>query len=183
MRLSLFVAAALCVSSLTAHADPVTYTLINSPTFTTVTGAYTKSDKITGSFTLTNAIPPGETGQSATPASYSFSDGLNTFTNLNSSIDGFDALGTDASGNINQFEIGIASNTTLASFLLEASGGFHQAAANGNSGSGSDFADVLGGNASFQTSAPISATPEPSSIALLGTGLLSVAGIVKRRLA
>ena len=33
------------------------------------------------------------------------------------------------------------------------------------------------------TAVPVAATPEPSSIALLGTGLLGIAGIVKRRLA
>ena len=132
----------------------------SGPDYTTVTGGYTTSDDISGTVTLAAPLANSENNQSATIVSYDFKDGLTTYTNQNSSVIDFGSLGTNTSGDIDQYEIAVASNSTESSFILQYSGGFKQDAANGPNGSGSDFAQVS--NTSEFTPQSVSAAPEPS---------------------
>jgi hypothetical protein len=85
----------------------VKYNFIGIP-FTSFSGTSCPSTcRITGSFVVAQPLPPNlncDIGRSDcfTPASFSFSDGTTTFTNLNSSNSGF-AADTDANGNITFF--------------------------------------------------------------------------------
>jgi hypothetical protein len=85
MRLSLFAtAAALCLSSLAARADAVyTYT---GQDFTFANAPYTTSDSITGELTFSSPLAPDLALQQELPVSYSFSDGVETLTQMNSSL-------------------------------------------------------------------------------------------------
>lgn len=93
-----------------------TYSFVGAP-FTTFTGTSCPPVcRITGSFTLAQPLAPnlnqniGGSG-AFTPASFSFTDGVTTFTNLNTSSSGF-AVDTDANGKI-----------TLYSFFMSGPGG------------------------------------------------------------
>ena len=59
------------------QATPITYTYTGTP-FTTVTGPYTTSDKVTGSVELMTPLGPNMSLTSVTPLSFSFFDGVQT---------------------------------------------------------------------------------------------------------
>lgn len=107
-----------------ASAWSATYVYAGPP-YTTVGGIYTTSMRITGSFTTVNPLAPnlsnveiGPSGQNLV-TSWSFSDGVTTFANINSSIyanedlptpsfNGLDfTVSTNATGNIVSFSIGL----------------------------------------------------------------------------
>ena len=98
-------AVALLTLAGSAVADTYTYTGV---AYTSVTGGYTTSMSITGSFETSAPIPPNSTDLDLMSliTSWSFSDGQNTLANANSVIDfpgfpGFSPLGTtDSSGNL-----------------------------------------------------------------------------------
>jgi hypothetical protein len=77
--------------------------------FTFASGAYTTADKITGSITFSSALPDNMTQGAVTPVSFSFTDGVQTVTNLSprtfpDAINfGTDALGNITSWNLNLF--------------------------------------------------------------------------------
>jgi hypothetical protein len=78
---------ALAVVVLTAtavQAVPTTYVYTGNP-FTTATGPYTTSDFVTGLVTLAAPFPPNRLFSSVTPLAYTFSDGVLTLTEGNSS--------------------------------------------------------------------------------------------------
>jgi hypothetical protein len=60
---------------------------------------FTTSDKITGIINFNPRLAPNLLGVSVTPISFSFTDGVNTFNNNNSSIFTI-SINTDSSGNI-----------------------------------------------------------------------------------
>jgi hypothetical protein len=79
--------------------------------FSTPPGSYSTSNMITGSFTLAAPLAPNLPASNirSQVLSYSFSDGVNTFNDINSVICGWSVMtflvGTDANGDINTWGI------------------------------------------------------------------------------
>jgi hypothetical protein len=85
-------------------AVPVTYIYTGNP-FTNVSGPYTTSDQVTAKVKLSSPLPANMSLQIVTPLAFSFSDGVQTFTNLTASSS-FE-FQTDASGNIFAWNVGV----------------------------------------------------------------------------
>jgi hypothetical protein len=156
-------------------ADEV-YTYQGNP-FTTFVGTTCPSVcAISGSFTLSSPIGPDQTVISITPLSFSFTDGSTTF---NSSNSVFEDLGfvTDATGNIAFWLFGTFNNNGINAIESENLGlgstGDLSLGANGSSAS----------NLTAGTWTSAVATPEPSSLFLLGAGLLGLIGLRNRNTA
>ena len=110
---------ALLALILTPHAWGTTYTL-SGATYSSVTSLYAGATGVTGSFTTASPLPPnladapiaGGTGGLGFVTSWSFNDGVFTYTDANSTpwtdvndIAGSFAVSTDSAGNITDFFI------------------------------------------------------------------------------
>jgi hypothetical protein len=107
--------AVLAVSPAALLADTYVYTYTGLD-FTDASGPYTTSDSVTGSFTLSSALPDDLTSfTTIAPVSFSFSDGVDTISNTSFDLDGDSfAVETDGSGNITAWSI----------YLVAGPGGF-----------------------------------------------------------
>jgi len=103
-------------AAVTAGAQTTVYTVAGA-TYTTTAGGYASASGITGKFTtaaplaanLTNAAVASGTGGSNAVTSFSFNDGVYTYTQANSSVSGGDgsyfSVSTDGTGAITSFNI------------------------------------------------------------------------------
>jgi len=159
--------------------------------FTAAYGSYTTSDSISGWFTVASPLAD-DFGSSTNPysitnevTSFSFSDGLQTISSTNASDDRIEVT-TDASGSIVNwvlvFEVGNSQKTLeyIETVNVEGDKGNIDYAYDTNINNGT-FAFTYSAGTWSETST--TATPEPSSIVLLLTGLAGITGAARRKLA
>jgi hypothetical protein len=175
MRLkSLLLSSALLILPLPAIADTVyTYT---GNSFTLIDGpSYSTSGKISGSLDLATPLESNLYVDPVTPVSFSFSDGSDLFSDVNSTA--FFGFSTDASGKIIGWDIAIY-DSALVIFTENVGQYVFDSAYNITTGSDAFNFNEPG----LWVVSNTSPVPEPSSFALLATGVLGAAGILRRRL-
>jgi hypothetical protein len=151
--------------------------------FTYAEAPFTTSDFISGSFSVASPLSPNSfyyigNFSSFQIDSFSFTDGLDTFTNQTPGVQlGDFEIQTDATGIITAWDIDVSAtqNGVITALITNTSPG--------DTGliEGSASADVDHDPGTW--SGPPSAVPEPSSLILLATGALFLAGLAGRTLA
>lgn len=187
MRLIKFAAAAVIAQvamfgASSANAAQVIYGYTGNNFTSVFASGYTTSDKITGTITLSSALPDSLTiltDETALVTSYSFSDGVTAFTNPccdtgNQTI--FEFM-TDASGNITNWIVTLETNDNHTGDLTTEGGvsAFDQSLVGGVLGG-----DNTGSPGVWSLQSTTSAVPEPASWALLLLGFGAMGWAMRR---
>jgi hypothetical protein len=165
--------------STSALAD-TTYTYTGNP-FNTLNGVYTTSDFVSGSFTVATPLAPDTPYGAITPGSFSFSDGHQTLDASNTST-AFFGVATDDTGNIVGWYIAlIDAEANIQTSNPYINGIVDDARIDVDSSFSRAFLFSDPGTWTESTTDPVP-TPEPSSLVLLGSGLIGIAGAVRHGL-
>lgn len=178
MRLALFAAAALSVSSLAAHADTVESLSLNATLYHGVATGIVTFDETTGLFTGGNVTATYNNNEfNFTVFEGSASYDTITFAQVNT-----------ANGNQTfQLTIPGASDKNYMGGAICSDANYTGCQVTG--GPAGDYyytGFIYNGNANYASSgalSPLNTTPEPSSVALLATGMLGIAGVARKRFA
>jgi hypothetical protein len=141
-----------------------TYTYTGTA-FQSATAPYTTSEFVSGFFTIPSALGDNLANEGITPTSYSFTDGVQTFSNASPPPDVTFDISTDGSG-------------TIDGWLINLESGFNQVATStqedfgtSSGGEGLVFLDEGTWQASGGGASPV---PEPGNLGLIGLGLAAI---------
>lgn len=178
-------ALSLLVLPVPALADTI-YSYTGNPFTTGVTqngltplpvGPFTANDSVSGSFTVPTKLAPLLHLFVFTPTSFSFTDGVDTLTNQNSTLSSFE-VSTDISGNILDWDIFArivgSNNPFIDTSDIMGTGA--------DEGSEADNQGHLVGGENLDDPGTWTTVPEPSSLLLLVSGAIGLAGAVRKRL-
>lgn len=157
------------------RAETYTYT---GQDFQTASSPYTLTDFVSGFFTLGSPLGDNLSLQTIAPVTYSFTDGVQTFSSATPPPDVTFKVATDGSGNIDGWQITLQSGVNIVSTTTTPN-----AEDLGTSGGG--VADNLFAQGTWQASSGGgggSTVPEPSYPVVIGIGLTAIA-LLKRRFA
>ena len=155
-------------------ASEVTYTYTgNDFDPNQVVAPYTSADFVSGFFTVASPLGASLTYGPFTPDSYSFTDQHQTFDSATPPPNVTFDVGTDASGNINKWEIVLQNGLNQVSTFSFASDSGEMGASGGNI--------LFDPGTWVESTAGTSPVPEPGNVALIGLGLVGI-GLVRRKL-
>lgn len=184
IRISIIALACLLLPAKGARADDYTYTYTGMD-YTSVNGPFLTSESVTGTIVLSHALTPDLplTDESPYLVSYSLSDGVQTFTNLNIvNVVSDLSFATDSLGEITAWELGIGYTDTQSGQF-----GVFTDNVTGTNGSVEDlglfstpsYADYRGVNSGDPgTWAIPAATPEPGTLSMFFSGLVGLGLLV-----
>jgi hypothetical protein len=171
--------------ALPARADTV-YTYTGNP-FTTFVGGLSCPPEchITGEFTVVQPLAANLGNVSVSPSSFSFTDGNVTLTDASTGYTQaplFLFFSTDATGAITSWDVFLLTSTYHIQTDNDSSGGtlFQYDVSGFGVGSGANIAIESGNPGSWSISS--TTVPEPSSLLLVGTGLLCLGPLLRRRI-
>jgi len=142
--------------------------------FTSVTAPYATSDFISGSLTLELALAPDLSFSPITPLSYTFTDGIQSYSSDAPPPEFSFDVGTDANGNIDQWYFLLGTGAPDNSFISTGTSADNDSLDNGAaSGQNADDAGTWSSNLP-------SVTPEPGSLTMVACALMAI-GAVRRR--
>jgi len=155
---------------------------------------FTTDDFVSGSFTVSTPLRANRPFSSIEPIAFSFSNGVDTLTSNDSFFNFIFEVGTDSTGAITRWYIvmetaGIPPGYYGISTANTVFGGNPYIADSGLTPTTPVISpyDVFGDNGNdpgtWTVSETTPSTPEPSSIVLLGSGMVGLATLIKRRLA
>ena len=154
---------------------------------------FTTDDYVSGSFTVSTPLKASRPFSPIKPIAFSFSDGVDTLTSNDSFFVFTFDVGTNATGAITSWNIVMENNgvpprfygIVTANAVLSGSLFTTDYGLSPNTPPGTY--DVYGANGNdagtWSVSETTPSTPEPGSIVLLGSGMVGLATLIKRRLA
>lgn len=159
-------------SALLAHADTV-YTYTGQP-FQFVSGPFTTADRITGYVSFSSPLEPNlPLLTPVSPTSFSFIDGVQSYSSADNPFFHLFEFATDAQGTITGWFEGVGTGVSD----IETSSNFADISVLDATTLGYVATNTVDGTWTVST------TPEPSTFALFGTGLLGVAATLRMRFA
>jgi len=175
---------AACILTLPLMASSVTYTYTGND-FTINTFPYTTSDSVSGYFTLATALGDGLSDVAISPVTYSFTDGVQTFTNAAPpSTVTFD-VSTSATGAITEWYILLQNPYAPGqTYDVETADGLAETRDFGEfpEGAGVGQGVILFDPGTWvQSGGGTSPTPEPGYLGLIALGLVGI-GVVRRKM-